>query len=300
MFRTLGQPPLSDPAALLEPLIAIATRHASTRDARTAVPGLSIWSAHARSKPIPGLFEPAFYLLAQGAKRLSFADREYAFGPGMCAVALVGLPFSSRVVEASASKPYLGLAVRLDASVIAGLLIDMSDPPAKRPDTITIMQADQRVLEPLGRLLGLLDSPADIAILAPQFEREFCYRLLQGPMGSQLREMGGYGPRFWQIRKAAEWIATHADQPMHIAQLAEEIGMSVTSFHRHFKTITGHAPLAYQRYIRLLHARQQLAAGTGNVTSIAFATGYASASQFSREYKKCFGVSPVSDLLKLA
>lgn len=303
--RAIVPPParvhlLSGQASLLEPLIDIAHRHASTRDAQTAVPGLSIWSAHGPSHAIPGLFEPAFYLIVQGAKRLTFAAKEYDFRPGMGAVALVGLPFSSRVVDASAARPYVGLSVRLDASLIASVLIDMADPPTRRRDTITVMQADQRVLEPLGRLLALLDAPADIAVLAAPFEREFCYRLLQGPMGSQLREMGGYGARFWQIRKAAEWIATHADQPMRIAQLADGIGMSVTSFHRHFKAITGHAPLAYQRYIRLLQARQQLASGLGSVTSIAFANGYASASQFSREYKKCFGVPPVSDRSKLA
>ncbi|NII10556.1 AraC family transcriptional regulator [Oleiagrimonas sp. C23AA] len=291
---------MSAPASLLESLVGIASRHAGTRDARTLVPGLSIWSAHGPSQAIPGLFEPAFYLLAQGSKRLTFADSEHDFHPGMCAVALVGLPFSSRVVEASVDKPYVGLSVRLDAGVISSLLIDMSEPPLRRRDTITIMQAEPLVLDALARLLALLDTPADIAVLAAQFEREFCYRLLQGPMGSQLREMGGYGARFWQIRKAAEWIATHANQPMSIAQLADWVGMSVTSFHRHFKAVTGHAPLAYQRYIRLFHARQQLASGAGNVTSVAFAVGYANASQFSREYKKCFGVPPVNDVLRSA
>jgi len=86
---------------------------------------------------------------------------------------------------------------------------------------------------------------------------------------------------------------------MRIDRLAESVSMSVTSFHRHFKAITGYAPLAYQRYIRLLDARRLLASGSSNVTSIAFATGYASASQFSREYKRCFGVAPSNDLALL-
>lgn len=282
----------------LASLIEIAYRHATAGNAQTLVPNLSIWSANKPGSAIPGLFDPAFYILLQGSKRLVFAEREYVFRPGMCAMALVGLPFSHRVVEASATTPYVGLALRLDASVIANLLIDIPDPPTTGADTITVTQAEQRVLEPLGRLLSLLDTPADIAVLAPQFEREFCYRLLQSTMGSQLLQMGGYGMRFGQIRKAAEWIAGHANQSMDVGHLAASIGMSVTSFHRHFKAITGHAPLAYQRYIRLLGARQQLAAGTHNVTSVAFASGYASASQFSREYKKRFGVAPSSHLEK--
>ena len=281
---------------MLSKLIDIALRHASTRGAPTIVPHLSIWTAETPGEPVPGLFEPAFYLLMQGMKRLTFAQQEYVFQPGSCAAALVGLPFTSRVTQASSGKPYVGLAVKLDTRMIADLLIDMPDPPAADATSITVMQIDERVVEPLGRLLSLLDMPKDIAVLASQFEREFCYRLLQGPMGSQLRQTARYGTRFEQIRRAAEWIAEHANEPMRIEHLAETVGMSVTSFHRHFKSITGHAPLAYQRYIRLLDARQQLAAGSSNVTSIAFATGYASASQFSREYKKWFGVAPSSDL----
>ena len=281
---------------MLSRLINIARRHASTKGAPTIVPHLSIWTADTLGEPVPGLFEPAFYLLLQGMKRLTFARKEYVFEPGMCAAALVGLPFSSQVIHASSKEPYVGLAVKLDAGIIANLLIDMPDPPAADATSITVMQIDERVVDSLGRLLSLLDMPKDIAVLASQFEREFCYRLLQGPMGSQLRQMGRYGTRFEQIRRAAEWIAGHANEPMKIEHLAESVGMSVTSFHRHFKTITGHAPLAYQRYIRLLDARQQLAAGSSNVTSVAFATGDASASQFSREYKKWFGVAPSTDL----
>jgi AraC-like DNA-binding protein len=281
---------------VLNTLIDIAARHAGPRKTPTAVPHLTIWSARAPGEPIPGLFEPAFYLLLQGEKRLTFAGEQHFFPPGMCVAALVGLPFTSQVIQASAKEPYFGLSVGLDASVIANLLLDMPDPPTPLARTLTFMQADESVLEPLRRLMSLLDTPSDIAVLGPQFEREFCYRLLQGPMGSQLRQMGGYGARFGQIRKAAEWIAEHANQPMNITRLAESIGMSVTSFHRHFKAITGHAPLSYQRYIRLLDARHRLASGSSNVTSVAFASGYASASQFSREYRKWFGVAPSNDL----
>lgn len=285
---------------MLTRLIETACRHLSSSGKPTIVPSLTIRSAREPGAYAPGLFEASFYLLLQGEKRLTFAGLDYIFRPGMCAAALVGLPFSHEVVEASADEPYIGLVLRLDAGVIASLLIDMPDPPTTSPaKTITVMQSDERTLDPLARLLSLLDTPSDIAILAPQFEREFCYRLLQGPMGTQLRQIGGHGARLGQIRKAAEWIADHADQPMRIDRLAESVSMSVTSFHRHFKAITGYAPLAYQRYIRLLDARRLLASGSSNVTSIAFATGYASASQFSREYKKCFGVAPSNDLALL-
>ena len=98
---------------------------------------------------------------------------------------------------------------------------------------------------------------------------------------------------------AADWIAAHANQPLSVAWLASHVGMSLTSFHRHFKSVTAHSPLAYQRQIRLLDARRRLTSGSANVTEAAYATGYLSASQFSREYKRAFGTSPIRDAVPL-
>lgn len=280
---------------MLAHLIAIANRHRAGLRVHTAVPRLVIWSAEAPTEPIPALFEPTFYMMLQGRKRLTFAGKTSDFCAGSCCIASVGLPFLSQVTDATPEAPYIGVNVMLDAGVIASLMMDMPDRSDDPVGAISMGKVEESILEPLGRLLGLLDTPADIPVLAPQFERELFYRLLQGPMGPRLRQMGHNGARFSQIKIAADWICEHAEQPMSVTKLAESVGMSVTSFHRHFKAITGHSPLAYQRYIRLLDARGRLASGAGNVTSVAFATGYASASQFSREYKKAFGVPPVVD-----
>ena len=280
---------------MLAQLIATAARHASRPGLPTAVPRLTLWSASAPTDPVPALFEPEFYLLLQGVKRMEFDGRVVEFEAGTCAVASVGLPFTSQVIEARPELPYLGMELRLDAGVVASLLMDMHDRTDESSGAISIARADDGVLEPLGRLLGLLDRPADIPVLAAQFERELCYRLLQGPLGVRLRQIGQYNARFSQIATAAEWIRENADKPISVQRLAALVGMSVTSFHRHFKAVTAHTPLAYQRYIRLLEARRRLASGSMNVTETAFSTGYCSASQFSREYKKVFGVPPVRD-----
>ena len=228
---------------------------------------------------------------------MEFGVRSIEFEAGTCAIASVGLPFTSQVIEARPELPYLGVELRLDAGVVASLLMDIPDRTDGPSGAISIAKADDGVLEPLGRLLRLLDTPADIPILAAQFEREVCYRLLQGALGARLRQIGGQNARFGQIRTAAEWIRENADQPISVKQLASSVGMSVTSFHRHFKALTAHTPLAYQRYIRLLEARRRLVSGGMSVTETAFSTGYCSASQFSREYKKTFGVPPIRDLL---
>lgn len=286
---------------MLKHLLAIASRHRGCADLSNALPQLTIRSTDAPVPPTPALFAPKFYLLLQGAKRMNIADSTFDCHPGTCAVAAVGLPFVSEVVEASPEQPYISVELMLDAGIVAGLLLDMSEStqPAPQAGAISLAQADSSFVEPLVRFIGLLDTPAELKVLGSQFEREFYYRLLLSPLGSRLRQIGMHNTRFGQIKIAADWISANADKPMSVHWLAAQVGMSVTSFHRHFKAVTAHSPLAYQRQLRLLTARRLLASGASNVTGVAFETGYASPSQFSREYKKVFGVTPNRDALSL-
>jgi AraC-like DNA-binding protein len=97
------------------------------------------------------------------------------------------------------------------------------------------------------------------------------------------------GSHLWQVSKATTWIKTHYKESMSIEASADLAGMSVTSFHRHFKAVTLMTSFQYRTQIRLQEARrmllsQCLAAGTAGV-----AVGYDSQSQFSRDYKRMFG-----------
>jgi len=282
-------------------LISTAIRHGRADGQPSAHAGLVIRSVCAPTAPAPAVFEPKFYLLLQGTKRMTIAGRNFECDSGTCAVASVGLPFVSEVVQASAIKPYLSVELKLDAGIVAGLLLDMGEAGAvERPSgALSVGRADKSIVEPLARLLGLLDAPSEIPVLATQLERELYYRLLSSPMGGRLRQIGERNARFAQIKMAVEWLSANANEPMSVEWLASHVGMSLTSFHRHFKAVTSCSPLAYQRQIRLLDARRRLASGTANVTETAFATGYVSASQFSREYKKAFGTPPKRDALLL-
>ncbi len=277
--------------ALLAQQAALAVAHALA--ATSAVPGLLIRSSPHPTAPMPALFEPVFYVVLQGAKRLTFAGRTHDFSTGTCAVATVGLPFVSQVIEASQPRPYVGAELRLDPSVIADLLATLPDAESREAPSFAAAPADATVLEPFGRLMRLLATPDDAPVLAAPFVRELCYRLLQGPLGDTLRLIGRRGSRFCQVRAAANWIGANADRPLSVRRLAAEVGMSATSLHRHFKAVTGYSPLAYQRHLRLLEARRLLFSGAARVTTTAFTVGYASASQFSREYKRMFGEPPV-------
>ncbi len=290
---------------MLSKLIAIANRHGHADGLPSAHAGLIIRSVDAPTVPAPALFEPKFYLLLQGSKRMTIGGNTFDCGAGTCAVASVGLPFVSAVVTASRTKPYLSIELKLDAGIVAGLLLDMREPNSADRQAgvpsgaISIERVEESIVEPLGRVLGLLDTPSEIPVLAAQFERELYYRLLSGRLGARLRQIGQCNARFSQIKLAADWIGANANQPMSVEWLASHVGMSITSFHRHFKAVTACSPLAYQRQIRLLNARRRLVSGSANVTETAFASGYMSASQFSREYKKAFGRSPIRDAVVL-
>ncbi len=282
--------------AMVAEQAALAAEHATSSPVPSAVPGLMIRCSAAPTAPIPALFEPVFYLVLQGAKRLTFASRTQDFVTGTCAVATVGLPFVSQVIEASPARPYIGAELRLDPGIIADLLLALPGAGACDAPSFAAAPADAMVLEPFGRLLRLLATPGDAAVLAGPFARELCYRLLQGPLGGTLRQVTRRGSRFAQVRAAAEWIGANADKPLSVKRLAAEAGMSATSLHRHFKAVTGYSPLAYQRYLRLLEARRLLLSGAAPVTTTAFTVGYASPSQFSREYKRMYGEAPVRDV----
>jgi transcriptional regulator GlxA family with amidase domain len=154
------------------------------------------------------------------------------------------------------------------------------------------------MLDPWSRLLALLDAPEDIAVLAPMLEREILYRLLQGPQGDALRQIARADSRLSQVRRSVEWIRTHFDEAIRVDTLAEIAGMSPASFHRHFRAATAMSPLQYQKVLRLQEARRLMVV-SASTTQAAHRVGYESASQFSREYTRMFGVPPSRDAERL-
>ena len=277
----------------VDALARIAADHAFRCPVGTAIPGMTIWCGDRPTDPTPAMFTPKFYMVVQGAKRLAIGGESHVFGRGRYGVASVGLPFTSQVIAASRERPYLAVELALDAGVVASLLLGMRDTGARNGPAFAAAHASDDIAGPVDRLVQLLYTPDDIPVLARQFERELYYRLLQGPVGETLQQVVQTNTRLAQIRTAVEWICGNVDQAMRVEDLATSVGMSVTSFHRHFKAVTAYSPLAYQRHLRLIEAQRLIASGTTDVTRAAFATGYASSSQFSREYKRMFGMPPI-------
>ncbi|RWR05617.1 AraC family transcriptional regulator [Paenirhodobacter populi] len=281
---------------LLDDVAPFIVRRQETVGLPTAIPRLTVWTSTCATLPTPALFEPMFYAVLRGTKVLIMGANRFELPAGACAASSFGLPYTHQLTGATRDLPYVGISFHLDIGMLTRVMLDMP----KRGDRWTCAVAADDLNGPVGeafaRLVGLLNAPDDIDMLAPHYEAELYYRLLQGPMGNTLRQIGQRNERFQQLKTAADWLAANHSEPVVIPDLAASAGMSVTSFHRHFKAVTGYSPLAFKRHMRLLEARKLLAAGAANVSRVAYEVGYLSPSQFSREYKSMFGNAPIADL----
>jgi AraC-like DNA-binding protein len=244
------------------------------------------------------VLKPMLCLVLQGAKEVTIGAQVLRYDPACYFVASLDLPASGCVIEASAERPYICAALSIDTEMLAALVPEVPPHPEAEAPAFAVSAVTGEMLDAWQRLLGLLDTPADIAVLSPLFEREIVYRLLQGPQGGVLRQIARAGSRMSQVRRTIAWIRDHYSEPLRIEALAELSGMSAASFHRHFKAATAMSPLQYQKNLRLQEARRLLVADA-DASRAGYAVGYESVSQFSREYARMFGAPPSRDAARL-
>ena len=277
-------------------------RHGQLRQQPTAIPGLTLYRADQPNRPMNTIYRPTLCVIAQGRKRVVLGERIIEYDASKYLVVTVDLPVSGCVVEASADSPYLGLSLDLDPAIIADLLLGTAPAVARKARSsaaIAVSALDRDLVDALARLMRLLDRPRDIATLAPLIGREICYRLLQGEQGGLLRQIATAGSHLSHVARAIDWIREHYAEPTSIEELARRAGMSITSFHRHFKAITTMSPVQYRTQFRLQEARRRLLTQDQTAGLVAFDVGYDNPSQFSREYRRMFGLPPAADAARL-
>ena len=283
-------------ARLLDDVAPFVVRQPQTHGQATPVPRGTVWTSTTESPPTQAIFEPMCYVVLRGTKVLVMGANRFELLTGACAASSFGLPYTHQLTGATRDLPYIGVSLHLDVGLLTRVMLDMPKHDERWTCAVAAAELTGGLGEAFARLVGLVNTPDDVGMLAPHYEAEFYYRLLQSPMGDTLRQLSQRNERFLQLKKTADWLAAHHSEPIVISDLAASAGMSVTSFHRHFKGVTGYSPLAFQRQIRLLEARKLLASGSATVSRVAYEVGYLSPSQFSREYKSMFGSSPVADL----
>jgi AraC-like DNA-binding protein len=279
----------------LEGLIEQASRWVSPaenrhQDATRVMDRLLVLRRDAPSSIEASLYEPILCLILQGRKQVTIGDQTLSFGAGECLLVSHDLPVRSRITKA----PYLTLVFEVDVAVIRKLYDEVAESArdGERARAAETHRADPGLVDALHRYLALADSPAEAKVLGPLISKEIHYRLLMAPFGGMLKRLIFHDSDASAIARAIGHIRGAIRSPIAIPELARRVGMSVSSFHKHFKAITSTTPLQFQKELRLLEARQLLRTSGASVTSAAFDVGYESPSQFSREYARKFGVPP--------
>lgn len=263
----------------------------------TGVAGLKIARRPEPSALEAMVYEPLVCFVVQGAKDTGTKAGSVRASAGRLLVVSHDIPIVSKIVEATAARPYLALILPLDLSVLRGLEEEIGGAGGGAVSrALTLHEAEAPLREAFGRLLELVERPGEAGVLAPLVQKEIHYRLLTSPQGATLRALLQADGHAGRIGQVIAHLRAHVADPLATEELARLAGMSRSSFHEHFRTVTATTPLQYQKELRLLQARERLQAGGQSVSAVAFEVGYESPTQFSREYARKFGASPRHDL----
>ncbi len=264
--------------------------------------GLHLNRASSPKEPLHSVYDPVFCVIAQGSKEVFLSNERYLYDAFHYLLVTAELPLVAHVVDASQERPYLSLRLALDPVLVGSVMAETgysSLQKAADVRAINVSVLDSGLLDAVVRLVRVLGTPAEAPFLAPLITREVIYRLLMGEQGDRLRHIASPGGQTHRIVRAIERFRRELDQPIRIDDIARELGMSVSGFHHHFKTVTAMSPLQFQKRLRLQEARRLMLGESLDAASAAYRVGYYDASHFSREYKSLFGLPPMRDIERL-
>ena len=271
--------------------------------AREALDGLFLARLTKPMETPLALFQPAFCLVAQGGKQVLVGEEVLRYDPGHYLLFTVDLPVIFRVEEASAEKPYFGLRLDLDPALVASVMMEAGAETRKGDASVKaigVNRVDADLFDAVVRLVRLLDKPGEQRILAPLIKREIVYRLLAGGEGARLGHiLASSRGDTRRISRAIGRLREQYSEPLKIEEIARELGMSVSGFHHHFKSVTMMSPLQFQKQIRLQEARRLMLGEDLDAASAGHRVGYDDPAYFSRDYKKLFGAPPQRDIARL-
>ncbi|MFD0970664.1 AraC family transcriptional regulator [Plantactinospora endophytica] len=287
----------------LDELRTLLARHARP-DQQTAIDGVLISKVDRPYPPSPSMSGTVLALIAQGAKRIALGDRVYEYRAGQYLIASVDLPITGHFTEAAPERPALGFGLTLRPATVAELLLQAAPgdlPPVGggAPPGMAVSTAPDELVDAVVRLLRLLDRPRDLTVLAPLLKREILWRVITGEQGAAVRQLGLADSNLSHVARAVRWIRDHYTRSFRVEDVAQLAGMSGSAFYRNFQAVTAMSPIQFQKQIRLQQARLLLATHPNDVTGVGQRVGYDSPSQFSREYRRQFGVPPSQDAARL-
>lgn len=267
----------------------------------TGIPRVAMVQGKIPEHELNAVYDPMVNLILQGSKSMTVGSKTLHYSPASYFVMSVELPAVGTVRPAKTGEPYLAVALTLTPATVGALIADLPEfaSAGKTGAGFSVASVTPELMDAWVRMLRLMERPADIPALAPVYEREILYRVLQGPHGAMLRDIASPDSAIARVTLAIQRIRRDFAEPLRVETLAQVAAMSESAFHRHFKAVTALSPLQFQKRVRLLQARTLLRVGGKSVTSAAFEVGYESPTQFSREYARAFGLPPGRDAQKL-
>lgn len=278
---------------MTDTLLDIVRRHVEAHAdadglALTPIAGLTTIRSAEATGLLHGIARPLVCLVLQGAKQVAIGDTCVTYRAGDSLLITADVPTISQVTVA----PYISLVLDLDPAVLGELSVQMSAAAPPEP-------TDAEVADTALRLMRLLERPAAVPVLHAQLVRELHYWLLAGRHGQAIRRLGGPDGHAQRVARAVALLRAEFDRPLPVERLAAAAGMSASSFHHHFRAATSLSPLQFQKHLRLIEARRLMMSDGVSASSAAFAVGYESVSQFTREYGRMFGLPPMKDAAQM-
>ncbi|KQR73838.1 AraC family transcriptional regulator [Burkholderia sp. Leaf177] len=275
----------------------------------TPIEGVLILRSNREKQPSHLIFKPALCIVVQGAKWTIFGNQRFHYRAGQALVVSVEAPAVGRVVEASRTEPFLGIVIEFDQAVMRdvleglapteGVTRQLAGVSVEAAHGVFVTDFDGPLADCALRLMRLFGTPQAIPMLYPSIMREICYWLLTGPRAADVAAIVLGNSHAHRVVSVIHSLRNRFAEAVRIEELALQAQMSPSAFHRQFKMLTSMTPLQYQKQLRLLEARRLMLTDAANAETAAFQVGYESASQFSREYARMFGMPPRRDVVTL-
>lgn len=266
------------------------------------LPGLYLYRTSAAHEPLFSVGKPSLCVIAQGSKELQIGGSSYRYDPFHYLITTVELPRISQVMEASPERPYLSFRLEFSPALVDAVLLEAAHSLPREnlgEKAINVSPLEVDLQDAVVRLVRLAFTPEKAPVLMPLITREIIYQLLLGKQSARLRHLALQKGRAHPIARAVERLSQDLDQPLHIENLARELGMSVSGLHHHFKAVTELSPLQFQKHLRLQEARRLMLSEDLDAENAAYRVGYRDASHFNRDYKSLFGIPPMRDVQRL-
>ena len=248
------------------------------------------------------IYKPSIILVAQGRKQAYLSGHEFTYDAQNYLILSVPLPVYAHVRIATPDTPFLSMTLHIEPAELSALILEMNDAPNSPPalqSGISVSSAPGVLFDSAIRLVRSLQNPMDARIVAPLCIREMMYHVLKGPQGNFLRAIALHQGHWHRIARVLNLIHTNFDQSLDIPSLAEAASMSVPTFHHNFKEVTSLPPLQYVKTVRLHKAKALMLYEGASVSEAAFNVGYTSPSQFSREFRRLFGLAPSKEIARM-